>query len=317
MKAKQIFTAAALAASLVLPFAGCGAETPVLPAPTQPVTAAPATPDGATTASTAQATAESTQPATAKGKKDKKQATTAPSTTEPTSTPVQDNIPEDTVTGANINPNIGGIQGQVIAEMDALAVRHISLSSSKLTLTEGERTELTVSFDPSNAANKSCSVSTDNGCASAKIAGKTVTVTAKSSGTCTVTVKAHSGATAACTVTVKPAQITDNTPLPHKELCTAANTGRWADELHALCRSLGLTHNSQLSGSSIVLSTAAFAGETSFNEMTESLRTAAAAQLQAQTGANFSEYEYNLVAEKTGSEATVTITVSRILEDRS
>lgn len=311
MKSKYRITAAVSAALLALTLFGCGKQDKPSEIPaTQAVTSTPSTPDEAATALT-EPTEVDTQPTTAKSKKKNQTGTTAPSTEATTAKPVQDNIPPDTVTGANVNPNIGAIQGEVINELNALAVRGISLSASKLTLTEGESEALTVSFNPSDAPNKSLSVSADNDCVSTKVSGKTVTVTAKSAGSCTLTVKAHSGATAECRVTVKHAQITDDTRLSHKELCTAANTQRWGDELHALCRSLGLTHNSQLSGSSIVLSTAAHGGEASFNEMSETLKTAAAAQLQAQTGANFSEYEYNLVAERTGSEATFTLTVSR------
>ena len=105
-------------------FAGCGEEENTA-TPDEAVSDT-ATADEAVTsvsASTAPSTS-ATQPTGAQTQK----TTTAPGTTQPTTQkPVQDNIPEDTISSGNINPNLYGIIDLVVQEMNELAIRTISL----------------------------------------------------------------------------------------------------------------------------------------------------------------------------------------------
>ena len=315
MKSKRIIAAAIAAVIISLPFAGCGKEESSGTAETVGTSAtAPATqatPDEAATTKLAETTAAQTSPSTVKATS-AQNASSAPHTQGTTAKPVQENIPPDTVSYANINPNIGTIQNQVANEINELYVRNISLSETKLTLYEGESETLSISFNPTNAAIKTCTASADNSNASAKVSGKTVTVTAVSEGSCSVTVKAHSGATAVCRVTVKAREITDDTVLSHKKLCTEENANRWCEELRALCESLGLTLSPGLSGGSVSVNTVAFEGDASYNEMLSYLQTSLTAQLQAHTGGSFKDYEFNISFERAGGEVGFTVPLHRM-----
>ena len=89
------------------------------------------------------------------------QPTTTPST-QPTTNP---NVPKDNITGANINPGIGSIQGDVMSKIRALTLKSVSLNKSSVTLEVGKSEKLEISYDPENALTKSCTASVSSGAA--------------------------------------------------------------------------------------------------------------------------------------------------------
>ncbi|MBQ5686237.1 MAG: hypothetical protein IIV23_00910, partial [Ruminococcus sp.] len=138
--------------AVMLLFAACGKEESSGASETTAATLSEATRSQA--ASTAHAT--TAQQTTAPEGTTKAESTTAPSTTksQATSKPVQDNIPPDTITAGHVNPYLGYIQGNVINEINELAVTGLSLARDSVTLDKGDTAEVEVSVEPSNAANK-------------------------------------------------------------------------------------------------------------------------------------------------------------------
>lgn len=264
------------------------------------------------TESTAATEAATTQAAT-KGKSSK-QKTTKPRSTDPTDTQpttIQANVPADNITGANINPNLGYIQSQVAARIEALAVKSISLSASNLTLEAGESKELTISFNPSDAAIKSCSMKLNNSNATATLSGTTVTVKGEKAGTATLTVTSHNGHSATCDIIVKRAEqaITDDTVLNHGELCTAENANRWCEAVTAHLSALGMKHNTSLSGASAEISTAGL-NNLSYNSAENELVAQAESELSAQTDGRWGEYDFNCFAETNGGEYVIVVVMN-------
>lgn len=259
--------------------------------------------------------APSTQAATqAATKKPKATAATAATTSPTQPTTIQANVPRDNVTAANLNPNLAAIQGRVAAELDELAVQGISLSAKSLTLEVGESKELTLSFKPENALVKTTTLKMSNANASATASGTTITVKGVKAGTATLTVTSSNGHRAVCDVTVKRTErvITDDTVLPHNELCTAANVNRWCEAVQAHLASLGMTHNPLLNGSSAVLTTEGV-DNMSYNTAAESFAAQAESALSAQTGGEWSGYEFNCFTEAlSGGEFGITIVINTV-----
>gem|GEM_PF-1995400 len=298
---------------LVCVFAGCGEEENTA-TPDEAVSNTATADEAATSAevSSAPSTA-ATQPSGAKDQK----ATTPQGDTQPTTQkPVQDNIPEDTIGGGNINPNLYGIIDLVVQEMNELAIRTISLDYSKLSIKTGESAQLTISYNPENAVPKTCTVSSGNKCVQASIKDNIVTVTGKSEGTSLVTVKSYNGATAYCNVTVtkaggddKPAPVTDDTVLPHSKVCTRANAVRWCAAVDEFCSGEGMEKNGSLSGETVTVSTSSYTADGSFNSYKEQILSDAAAQIDAYTDKKYAEYSYNCVLTQSGSEFTISVTL--------
>ena len=202
---------AALAALVIAGTAACS-QPQQMATPDSAATADSATPDeGAsvratvgTTAPTADGTSQaaSTQPTT------KKQETTKPTVkaTQPTTKPAQGNIPPDTVTSAHVNPYLGAIQGNVAAEIEALAVTGITLERGSITIGEGGSAGIHVSIEPDNAAIKKCAISVSSDCVSAEMSGGMLHIQAKKAGESTVTLTTHNGLQVSCVVyvTAKP-----------------------------------------------------------------------------------------------------------------
>lgn len=222
---KRYFVIPLLAVMLL--FAACGKEESTAVPEIKAATLSEATrsePAAATAAVTSSSTAQTTTPAAAT----KAAASTAPSTTVPaTSKPVQDNIPADTITSGHINPYLSYIQGNVMSEISALAVTGISLSRDSITLEKGETADIEVSIEPSYAANKRCSVETENSCVKAGYKSGVLHLSAEKEGSCTVTLTSHNGLHAVCTVTVKESEKTDKqdtTAAPETEPTTEPET---------------------------------------------------------------------------------------------
>ena len=186
--------------ALMVLFAACGKEESSSVPETTAATRSEATRSEAATAAKTTA-AEQT---TAAQSETKATGTVPPTTAPATSKPVQDNIPADTITAGHINPNLSGIQGYVMSEISALAVTGISLESDSLTIERGETAEVTVIFEPSYAANKRCTVETDNSCVKATYKSGVLTLIGEQQGDCTVRVTSNNGYSTSCTVTVKP-----------------------------------------------------------------------------------------------------------------
>ncbi len=186
--------------ALMVLFAACGKEESSSVPETTAATRSEATRSEAATAAKTTAAEQTTA-----AQSETKATGTVPSTTAPaTSKPVQDNIPADTITAGHINPNLSGIQGYVMSEISALAVTGISLESDSLTIERGETAEVTVIFEPSYAANKRCTVETDNSCVKATYKSGVLTLIGEKQGDCTVRVTSNNGYSTSCTVTVKP-----------------------------------------------------------------------------------------------------------------
>lgn len=186
--------------ALMVLFAACGKEESSSVPETTAATRSEATRSEAATAAKTTA-AEQT---TAAQSETKATGTVPPTTAPATSKPVQDNIPADTITAGHINPNLSGIQGYVMSEISALAVTGISLESDSVTIERGETAEVTVIFEPSYAANKRCTVETDNSCVKATYKSGVLTLIGEKQGNCTVKVTSNNGYSTSCTVTVKP-----------------------------------------------------------------------------------------------------------------
>lgn len=186
--------------ALMVLFAACGKEESSSVPETTAATRSEATRSEAATAAKTTAAEQTTA-----AQSETKATGTVPSTTAPaTSKPVQDNIPADTITAGHINPNLSGIQGYVMSEISALAVAGISLESDSVTIERGETAEVTVIFEPSYAANKRCTVETDNSCVKATYKSGVLTLIGEKQGDCTVRVTSNNGYSTSCTVTVKP-----------------------------------------------------------------------------------------------------------------
>ena len=121
----------------------------------------------------------------------------------------------------------------------SVAVTSVSLSKSSLGVTVGKSASFTVKVNPNNASNKDYVASTNNGHATVKCSGSTVTVKGISKGSCVVTVKSSNGKTAKCSVTVKakaakkPAKVTDDTVLSLSELHTDKSMKKICDKINA------------------------------------------------------------------------------------
>ena len=168
--------------------------------------------------------AETTAPAEDTTAADTTQGTTA----QPTTRPDPSKIPADNITSANINPNIGGIQGWVISEMSSLEMTELSVDTGNVTLKKGESTEVGISIAPSNCSNKRLSVTTENSCVKASVKGETLTIVAEKAGSCDITLTSANGLKVGLTVTVvadeeeteMPAPVTEETtgePAPTEE----------------------------------------------------------------------------------------------------
>lgn len=307
---------AALAAALILlclVFAGCNEEETKA---TPDEAALYATADEAqTTAGTTAApstAAATTQPATQKNQK-----STSPSDkTQPTTQkPVQDNIPPDNMTAENINPNLSDIIGMVISEINGSALRAVELTMDSITIKPGEVAGIKMIYDPEDAVPKTCTAKADSKCVEVDIKNGYLTITGKSEGTAMVTVTAYSGAYTQCAVTVtgsvSPEEITDDTVLPHAKLCTRENAERWLEAVDAYCAECGLTKNTALSGESVVVSTADYDFDGSFNSYRDQIVTDAAIQIDTYTGRNYQGYEYNCLLEPDGSDFKIAVTLYR------
>lgn len=235
----------------------------------------------------------------------------SPSTHPTTAKPVQDNIPPDDITSGNINPNLGQIQQRVIDEINSLAVREISLDQSEVLLVEGEEAKLNVSFEPSNAADKTISLSFDKSVIEATEKNKTVTVKARAAGESTLTVTGTGGVKAECKITVIPEIITDDTVLPHSLLMNSENAQRWKSEIIAAGENFGMTCNPLLSGSSFVMKTSAETGSNSYNGFADLMVNKAKRQFSAYAGAAFGDYAFNVTIEPDGGEFNFAVTVSK------
>ena len=239
--------------------------------------------------------------------------TTEPNTADSTQPTTNANVPKDNITQANLNPNIGAIQSDIMAQIQALTVKSISLSKTSLTVEAGKSDKLEIGFDPTNAAVKTCSLQMSNGNAVAKLSGTTITVTGKTAGTATLTVTSKNGHKATCNITVTRSEqvVTDDTVLPHSELCTAANANRWNASITAKLSSLGMTANPNLGGSSFSLSTANLSGSNSYHTAEAALMSMAETEAIKQTGGEYSGYEFNCVASQSNGECEFTVVINK------
>lgn len=274
-----------------------------------------------TAADTTAASTAQTQPTTAKDQKATKPSTEA---TQPTTKkPVQKNIPKDTITANNINPNLSYIQSLVIQEINDSAIRSIGLDYSKITIKVGEKAQLKISYNPEDAVPKTCSVSAGSKCVQASISNGIVTVVGKSEGSADVTVKSYNGATAHCMVYVTkpqqgggtPATITDDTVLPHAKVCTRSNADRWRTAVDDYCAGTGMKKNTALSGGTVTVSTGDYTSDGSFNGYKNQIVSDAAAQVDSYTGKQYSEYEYSCVLVPNGSEYNIVVTLNKIANE--
>lgn len=283
-----------------------------------PMTTPSATAAAKTTAATTAATQATTKPATAATAATKPataatRATTgatAPRTAAATQPTAQSNVPADSISNSNINPNIGAIQSNMQAQINAREVRFIALDFTSVTLSVGESRDLIISFNPSDAANKTCTLTTDNQNINASLSGKTITVTGVAPGSCTLTVTSHNGYQASCHFTVKRAEadITDDTVLPHEDLVNAANAERWTQAIAERLEALGMTHNTTLQGSSVTLSTS---GENnkSFNDSLADLTAEAEKQVKRLLDTDWQDYEFNCVCSAQDGDFSIVIAV--------
>ena len=295
-------------------FAGCEDEEKATPDEAPAVTA---TPDEVVTTAetTAASSAAETQPTTAQNQKSSVPANTQPTTVKP----VQDNIPEDNITSENINPNLLLIQDLVIAEMNESMLRSVTLSQDKLTIKKGETASVKIYYEPEDAVPKTCTVKVDGKSAQASIKNGTLTVVGKSAGSAMVTVTAYSGAYAQCAVTVtdssgskEPAEITDDTVISHSKVCTRENAQRWYEAVDSYCADLGLNKNESLSGNSVVVKTSDYSSDGSYNSYKNQILGDITLQIDAYTGKNYGDYDYNCALDTVGSEFRISVTLYRI-----
>ncbi len=237
------------------------------------------------------------------------QPTTTPST-QPTTNP---NVPKDNITGANINPGIGSIQGDVMSKIRALTLKSVSLNKSSVTLEVGKSEKLEISYDPENALTKSCTASVSSGAASASVSGSTVTVTGKSAGSATLTITSRNGCKATCSITVKNAEQprTDDTVLPHGELCTADNANRWNAAVVSRLSGLGMKQNANLSGSEISFGTAELPGSQSYRTAEKALCDLAEKAVSSQVEGDYSGFEFKCSATRSNGECVFTVTIAK------
>lgn len=166
---------------------------------------------GIETNDTAESVTEQTAPSTEGTTKKNKKKDSAGSTKETTvnttaSTAVQNNIPKDNISSENINPNIGSIQGNVAAEIEALSVKQLSLSRAEVELKEGESIELEIGILPENAADKRLKLTLSNSNASAEVSGTVLRIKGEKAGECKVSITSHNGLEVSCVVTVTAAE---------------------------------------------------------------------------------------------------------------
>ena len=247
------------------------------------------------TAAASLSTQPSSQPTTKSKTPGTSASTATPSSTVPATT--QAGIPRDNVGSGNINPNIGGIQSDMAAQIDALPVRSISLSETSLTLEVGESKEIEIYFNPSDAANKTCTLVSDNGNFRVSALGRTVTVTGNKAGTGTLTVISHNDHRATCDITVKHSEqdeITDDTSLPHRELVTVENAERWTDAIIDRLETLGMTRNTGLQGESFRVTTDDLTNM-SFNEAAVDLAAQADYLATNMSNGEYYDYDFNCV----------------------
>lgn len=312
MKIKALALISALLIALGI-FSGCGEGEKATP---DEAVSSFATPDEAV--STAESTASSsasddTLPSTVQNTTAAADGDTQPTTVKP----VQDNIPADNITSSNINPNLFLIQDLVIAEMNGSMLQAVSLSQDSVALKKGETAGIKIYYDPEDAVPKTCTVKSDSECAEASINNGYLTIVGKSEGSAMVTITAYSGAYAQCAVTVsgdsrpdEPSEITDDTVLSHSKVCTAENAQRWFEALDSYCADLGLVKNDALSGDSVVVSTLDY-GDGSYNSYKNRILGDATLQIDAHTGTNYGDYEYNCELRPAGKEYKLVITLYR------
>ena len=281
------------------------------------------TQDTTQSGSTAASTSPSeTQPTTAKNQNTTKPATNTPKTS--SRRPAQSNIPKDTITNNNVNPNLSDIRDRMGREISEHSIRTISLNYKQITIKVGEKAQLKLSYDPEDAVPKTCSVSSNNKCVQASLSNSIVTVVGKSEGTAQITVESYNGATTHCIVYVTkpqqgggggtPAAITDDTVLSHAKVCTGSNADRWCDAVDEYCAGTGMKKNTSLSGGTVTVSTADFTSNGSFNSYKNQIVNSAASQVDTYTGKRYSDYEYNCVLVPDGSEFKITVTLNKINE---
>ncbi len=112
-----------------------------------------------------------------------------------------------------------------------VAVTGISLSKSSVSLTVGSTTTISAAITPSNATDKSFSWTTsNNNVASISADG---TITAKSAGTATITVKTSNGKTASCTVTVTAKQASTTQQSSQSSQSSKSESSAVIDEKYA------------------------------------------------------------------------------------
>lgn len=322
MKKNAILPALCAALCLVCASGCASTQESSQPKPTQHVSATPDSPTAASDTQAASATAPSsaTQPATTAKKSKAKVNTITPSrrvpnTISPTAPTVDPaNIPPNSITGANINPNINSIAGRISDEISSRQVTAISLSKTEIELEVGEKAEIEIAYQPSDAMYKLCSVSGGNECAQISATNNTVTVKGRSAGTCVITVTSQNGHKATCSITVKRnEEITDDSKITYEDLYTAENVGRLSEEMSAVCASLGMERNAQLKGADIAVNTADNKGRTvSYNEVkaeyTQSIKT----QLAVLTAeGDYKDYVYNCYTEPNGSDYFINIVISK------
>ncbi len=270
--------------------------------------------------------AAATKPAKATTNKKKKTTASATSPARPAQTPAATvsptapkNVPGDTISGANINPNIGSIADRVTNEINSKQVTGISLSESDIELTVSETAEITVTYTPADAMYKICSTGLSSSSV-AEITGKSNTgikIKGKAAGTCVLTVTSQNGHKATCGITVKRNEtITDDSKIPHADLCTADNVNRWAAEITAECQSLGMKQNASLKGVDIALDTAENADKTqSYNEVKSAYVQSVKTQLESLVEGDYKDYVFNCYVEaKDGGEYYINVVISKAAE---
>lgn len=264
------------------------------------VTTAPASTQPASTKAT-EATKATTKSKTTTRARARMTPNVVPGATQSPTAPT--NIPPDSISGANINPNLNGIAGRVSADIAARQVTGVTLSETDLELEVGESAEISVTYAPDNALYKLCTAKADNGCVLIKTDNRTVTVKAKSAGTAVLTVTSSNGRKATCNITVKRSEtITDDTKLDHADLCTANNVNRWVSNLTAECQQLGMTQSAALKGADIAIDTADGKGKKqSFNEVNAANIQTAKSQLAALVTGDYKNYVFNCYSESKGS----------------
>lgn len=262
----------------------------------------PPTETAAATKATVPETTKETLSKAAESKKktlEERKATQAATeqTTVPTTIAVT--VPPDNITDENINPNLDSIRHQVDEKIEEQTLKSISLSETSLTLEVGEIGELQLSFNPGDALKKSCSLAKSNDNVSAEMSGTTIKITGKKIGECTVTVISYNGHKASCKVSVKQTEtvVTDDTPLPHKELCTSDNVSLWLDAVVKRLKSLGMSQNNALTGADTEIKTADLPDNISYNSASKTLSDKAESELKKQTNGNWKNYEFNCVSE--------------------